>query len=179
MLITNIFLFCVIFTLEASATFTTPSKTIIQNNRLPNAFIVGGKKASRNQFPYQAALLDGFSRRYHCGGAIISEQWIVTAAHCTQGRLTYPENLRVLVGATDIRTDGKEHAVAEIILHKGYRGFANNFEHDISLVMLANTLHWDVDVKPVMLNDLRIDGGAEAVISGWGLRKVCAKKNKK
>lgn len=44
----------------------------------------GGREASKNAFPYMAALVrDVWKERVQfCGGAIISELWILTAAYC-------------------------------------------------------------------------------------------------
>lgn len=42
--------------------------------------IVGGSVASRNQFPYQVALI--INNSGFCGGSIISNAWVLTAAHC-------------------------------------------------------------------------------------------------
>ena len=48
--------------------------------------ITGGQEAERQQFPYQAAMLlhlaDGVGL---CGGSIISNNYLLTAAHCLQG----------------------------------------------------------------------------------------------
>jgi len=41
--------------------------------------IVGGIEAKANSWPWQVLLFDGDGI---CGGSIISNQWIVTAAHC-------------------------------------------------------------------------------------------------
>ena len=42
--------------------------------------IVGGSQSSQGKWPWQAALF--FHGTRYCGGAIISDTWILTAAHC-------------------------------------------------------------------------------------------------
>lgn len=42
--------------------------------------IIGGQTVDITDFPYQTALF--LSNSYRCGGIIISEKWILTAAHC-------------------------------------------------------------------------------------------------
>lgn len=49
-----------------------------------NSKIVGGYFANDNQFPHQVAILH--KGRLRCGGSIISESWILTAAHCLLAR---------------------------------------------------------------------------------------------
>ncbi|KAK2089025.1 Kallikrein-14 [Saguinus oedipus] len=47
--------------------------------------IIGGYTCARSSQPWQAALLAGPGRRFLCGGALLSDRWVITAAHC--GRL--------------------------------------------------------------------------------------------
>lgn len=47
----------------------------------PSPFIVGGFETSVEDNPWQIALLLYSSLR--CGGSIISDRWILSAAHCT------------------------------------------------------------------------------------------------
>lgn len=48
--------------------------------------ITNGKNAAENQFPYQVGLsFSSPSGSWWCGGSIISNTYVLTAAHCTSG----------------------------------------------------------------------------------------------
>lgn len=52
----------------------------------PAGRVTNGETAERTQFKYQVGLsLRGDNASYWCGGTIISDRWVVTAAHCTVG----------------------------------------------------------------------------------------------
>ncbi|CAG0884969.1 unnamed protein product [Darwinula stevensoni] len=42
----------------------------------------GGKPAPKGEWPWQVAIYDGEKRDLICGGALIAERWVLTAAHC-------------------------------------------------------------------------------------------------
>jgi len=42
--------------------------------------IIGGSTAARGQIPWQVALI--INGAFFCGGSLISERWVLTAAHC-------------------------------------------------------------------------------------------------
>ena len=44
--------------------------------------IVGGKEASDKMFPWQAAVKETIQGTPKCGGTIITENFVITAAHC-------------------------------------------------------------------------------------------------
>ena len=72
--------------------------------------IVGGQDASINDYPWQVALSMG------CGGSIISDQWVLTAAHCVDA--TFAGAITVTVGSSEYYSSGGDlYGVSEIIIH--------------------------------------------------------------
>ena len=56
----------------------------VKENKNPR-LIVGGEQAERGQFPYIVSMQNG--KRHFCGGSILNEMVILTAAHCISDRL--------------------------------------------------------------------------------------------
>ena len=46
--------------------------------------IVGGHEAKPNQFPWLVAL---FANAWFCSASLISDEWVLTAAHCVDGAI--------------------------------------------------------------------------------------------
>lgn len=45
--------------------------------------IVGGKPANANEFPWMVRL--SYFNRFYCGGMLINDRYVLTAAHCVKG----------------------------------------------------------------------------------------------
>merc|ERR1719187_2371160 len=95
--------------------------------------IVGGENAAVGEFPHQIALL------YHgslmCGGSLISEDRVITAAHCCDGEK--PQNLAVQVGSYHLNQEDEGQAdipVATITVHENYDDWTTS--NDICLLTL-------------------------------------------
>ncbi|XP_073741733.1 coagulation factor IX isoform X2 [Callorhinus ursinus] len=84
--------------------------------------IVGGKDAKPGQFPWQV-LLNGKVDAF-CGGSIINEKWVVTAAHCIEP----DDKITVVAGEynTEVRepTEQKRNVI-RTILHHSYNATIN------------------------------------------------------
>lgn len=132
--------------------------------------IIGGETAEPGQFPHQVSLrlLEYF---HMCGGSILSERWIVTAAHCTIG---WPlEYLSIQAGAHLIYGDGEQYEIAQIIEHPEYDDWY--LYNDISLIQLTVSLVLNEQVAIIGYGSATPIGvGVPARASGWGSIEVRA-----
>uniref|UniRef100_A0A670HU34 Neurotrypsin n=1 Tax=Podarcis muralis TaxID=64176 RepID=A0A670HU34_PODMU len=141
--------------------------------------IIGGNKSLRGGWPWQVSLrLKGFHRdaRLLCGATLISNCWVLTAAHCFKrfGVDVRRYLLRVGDHHTGVRDEfERELPVEKIVLHRNYQSSSN--DNDIALVRIrgksGNCLSFSHHVLPVCLPERKekssIDRQA-CVISGWG-----------
>ncbi|XP_031633643.1 trypsin-3-like [Contarinia nasturtii] len=128
-----------------------------------NARIFGGLKATIERMPWQVALIR--HSYFRCGGSIIGQSWVISAAHCTNG--TPADAFGVRVG-TSLRYSGKLIGVKRIINHEKFNMIFPDF--DFTLLELAEPLTFSESIQPIALADadLKIEDGTMCLISGWG-----------
>lgn len=108
--------------------------------------IVGGSTAGANQFPHQASLQSNANAHF-CGGFIINNRWIGSAAHCTIGRTA--ANTRVRVGTNNRTTGGTLFQASAVRNHGSYN--ANTLANDISTVQVSGTISFNAATQPIAL----------------------------
>lgn len=103
-----------------------PSNHHHYNHNHRRGRIIGGYEAPYGAFPWQVEIqLFNYNRRkfeHHCGGAVIHEKIVITAAHCLQ--ISQLEYLRIIFGNHLLdEKDLFEHGfrVDEILIHPEYR----------------------------------------------------------
>lgn len=131
--------------------------------------IIGGQTARQGQFPYQVALRTLMNRHF-CGGTILSEWWVLSAAHCTADEFDHPDTFVVVVGAHSI-TDGLPHYVEHVINHPDWD--LQGIQNDICMIRVEDPIEFNRYVQPARLPSGDIPAGRlPAVVSGWGLVRV-------
>ncbi|XP_051164448.1 trypsin beta-like [Leptopilina boulardi] len=129
--------------------------------------IVGGTQVSGfDEIPYQVSVqLNG---RHYCGGSIISEFDVLTAAACVSAGGINQYSIKA--GTNDLQYGGSVHKVKQIIRHENY--YLNNDNipvNDIAIIRVQTPFKFDGtrDSIPLLLNQPALDGSF-AKISGWG-----------
>ncbi|XP_020809040.1 chymotrypsin-2 [Drosophila serrata] len=137
--------------------------------------IMNGTKAKVNQFPYQVGLLSFFKEFMNepslCGGAILNEFFILTAAHCLQEPKAKLSKVLVQVGSLDPPGDEKAITVkaSNTRVHENFN--RQTVENDLGLIKLPRMLKFNRFRQPVKLpkNSMRKYTGRPAVVTGWGV----------
>ncbi|XP_038839203.1 chymotrypsin B-like [Salvelinus fontinalis] len=137
------------------------------------ARIVNGEEAVPHSWPWQVSLqqTSGF---HFCGGSLINENWVVTAAHCnvaTYHRVIVGEHKR---GSGNNAEDIQILKPAKVFTHPKWN--PSTINNDISLIKLSTPAVLNTNVSPVCLAETAdvFAPGMTCVTSGWGLLRYNA-----
>lgn len=141
--------------------------------------IFGGNEASPGQFPYIASLRtfrtwpSGTNEyKSFCGGAIISENWIVSAAHCFYEESSYVKNIVAVVGAHELNNDGEIYMMHKMLNHPKFSRDSEVKAFDVALLQTDTPITFNDKVQPIPISKQWISGDFEGSFAGWGLSEV-------
>merc|ERR1711976_486988 len=138
----------------------------IPNRQTDSDRIVGGVETEVNEYPWQVALVSSTGSHPFCGGTLISDRHVMTAAHCTAG--SSASSIAVLVG--EHRIDDGEFTrigLSAINDHPNYNDRSLN--NDYSILTLDTPVTISPAVRPACLPSSDSDyTGKIATVSGWG-----------
>ncbi|XP_028678971.1 trypsin-1-like [Erpetoichthys calabaricus] len=122
--------------------------------------IVGGYECPEHSKPWQVSLNAGY---HFCGGSLISEEWVLSAAHC------YKSRIEVRLGEHDITySEGTEQFISSVrvIRHPNYNPYT--IDNDVMLIKLSRAAVLDENIQPVHLPSECAAAGTVCTVSGWG-----------
>ncbi|XP_064632709.1 chymotrypsinogen A-like isoform X2 [Lineus longissimus] len=134
--------------------------------------ITYGMQASKGAWPWQVSLQTGGVGGHFCGGSILNENWILTAAHCVKYYIQSPTAISIRAGELHIYNDEEteqERRVTQIVIHHVY-GYTDTSPNDIALLSLDKPLEFNEYVKPVCLPEIdeSFADHPDCWVTGWG-----------
>ncbi|XP_053944348.1 transmembrane protease serine 7-like isoform X2 [Cuculus canorus] len=139
--------------------------------------IVGGEDARSGKWPWQASLQMG-AHGHICGATVISNKWLISAAHCfldsESVRYSSPSGWRAYMGLRAINEKNNHVAmrsIKRIIVHPRYDPSISDY--DIALLEMDSPVFFSELVQPICLpSTSRIFMyGTVCYVTGWGAIK--------
>ncbi|KAJ8002786.1 hypothetical protein DPEC_G00162570 [Dallia pectoralis] len=136
--------------------------------------IVGGLEARYGSHPWLVSLR--FRGSHFCGGAVLTDRWILTAAHCfTSVSKDFLRNLHAAVGEFDQRVSDEgemNFTVKTIQIHEKYQ-HASPMSYDMALLEINGHIQFGPHVQPICLPLARerFPPRTGCLVSGWGRTK--------
>ncbi|XP_050534898.1 venom protease-like isoform X4 [Daktulosphaira vitifoliae] len=148
-------------------------------------YIVGGKKAVRAEFPHMALIGFGDTIEevdWTCGGSLISNNWVLSAAHCVE-YVILPEDIHIegvpnIVKAKWVRLGAlyvedssdynfrSDYKIIQSIINPNYQEDISY--NDIALFRLDREVQFSDYVRPICLNVDKSLEPQKVLATGWG-----------
>lgn len=161
-------------------------------------YIVGGQTTNVARVPWHVGIYSDRNNpplyQQICGGSILSNRLVVTAAHCfwnkDDGRIMAAHHYHVATGKTQRSYYATEPervqklAVREIRTETLYNDYKDNYNADLAVLVLDGLIEFHSYVLPICLelnlsgSDTYVEDDLEALVAGWGLTESNGESSK-
>ncbi|KAJ8719354.1 hypothetical protein PYW08_011529 [Mythimna loreyi] len=144
--------------------------SIFFDHTYPDSRIVGGSTAAAGSHPHMVAMTTGLLvRGLRCGGSLVTQRTVLTAAHCitavlSGGSLSY--SLRVTVGTNRWNSGGQTYTLQRHINHPQWN--PSTIKNDIGLLITSSNVVLNNQVRTVTITFAQVGGNVATRMAGWG-----------
>ncbi|XP_075156393.1 trypsin delta-like [Haematobia irritans] len=165
------------FYTDVKATSHVPTKKVEKDPK-----IIGGQAISIQSAPWQVSVrlkvyeVEMYGYGHICGGSVISQRVVVTAAHCILNQNVSPMSYRnpgeftLVMGSAylyQIPPYTLQYDVLQIAVHIGFN--LDTMVNDVAMFMINGYIPWSwPTVKAIPLNNMAEPNGTSCTVSGWG-----------
>lgn len=159
---------------RSSPSISISTSTIAPNcscgcSKIPSAKIINGHPAASDAWPWMASF--GPKHLHHCGGALISREILLTAAHCFDAdeQPLDLSTIEIRLGSTDLLNVSAEdlYSIEKLFLHHQFD--RETYANDIALIRLDRPA---APISPICLPEISSPDfppvGRDVVAIGWG-----------
>ncbi|CAJ1060272.1 granzyme B-like [Xyrichtys novacula] len=130
--------------------------------------IINGKKTQKRSMKYMASVQNNL--QHICGGFLISEEFVLTAAHCAERNPS-----RVVLGTQNLKkiNDTMKYEVKKMCKHPSYVNVASG--NDIMLLKLSKKARLGKrKISPIKLPNkkMNLKDNKKCLVAGWGFTKT-------
>ncbi|XP_077296223.1 CLIP and Tryp_SPc domain-containing lethal (2) k05911 isoform X2 [Arctopsyche grandis] len=132
--------------------------------------IVGGQNADLYEWPWIAVLFNG--GRQFCGGTLIDDDTILTAAHCVASMSSWDvSRLTVRLGDHNIKTNTEvmhiEKRAKRVVRHRNFD--MRTLYYDVAVITMDSPVAFTKRIRPICLpTGGATYAGKTATVIGWG-----------
>ncbi|XP_026730702.1 transmembrane protease serine 9-like [Trichoplusia ni] len=153
--------------------YAIPRAEAIRKAEEQSVRIVGGSPSELGQFPYQAGLLATYENVQGtgvCGGSLISEDRVLTAAHCWYDGTNQANQFTVVLGSVFLFSGGVRQETRQVVVHPAWSPLL--IRNDVAIIYLPAKVSFSETISPVALpadDEESLFVNAQAVASGFGI----------
>ncbi|XP_063824168.1 serine protease nudel [Ostrinia nubilalis] len=150
------------------------SKKVMSKTKRAQARVVGGRPSKPAAWPWMAALYR--NGMFHCGGVIVTQHWVLSAAHCVHEFWSHYYEVQVgMLRRFSFSPQEQNHRITHVIVNQNYD--QADMKNDLSLLRVKSSIQFSRWVRPICLPGPNTAGpewrwgpapGTVCTAVGWG-----------